>query len=579
MCLKDKLSEKIVEITGITILIILGIKNISDYNMIHVCGDEFGYWANAAYWRGNDWHSLMENTPYYSYGYSALLFLITLLPFSMSVIYRIAIIANVIMLIAIYRLSAYAIRLWFPETGCRQSDFMALTMTLYPSFMTYTQLTLCETPIVFLYWLVLISIIKFEKSGKAYYGVISIILSAAMYMVHQRNLGILCVSILIVCFILFRKFELYKLILFLGIAALLLGMAAWIKNDFSSMQWIAHDYASVNDYSGMASKIESTFGSDGIKRVWESSVGKVFYLASSSYLFVFVGTVFGGKIIIHAIRTRLYIERVYSFTWVILSFVFCVGISAIVLSDNGRMDVVIYGRYSECSIGALILLGMIAIYKKEISTKMLFGIMVLYCGSVFVLLGLADSFNGTELVSLTITGIYRIMSGDVDYSNALCKVVLAVNLVVILWYFAAMLKTPKRIGFYIGLASVGCMWILNADYVIKNTILYSQNVYTERILPIAEQIQENENIQNVVYVIEDRAVSQEDYMNTNVDRLQYLLWKIPIERVEISKLDISSYEGETYFVLMKNARVYERFKEIYHPVTIVETASMELFRQ
>lgn len=578
MRLKKILSEKIVEIVAIIILLIFSIKNISDYNMIHVCGDEFGYWANAAYWRGADWHSLMENTFYYAYGYSILLFLISLLPFSMSIIYQMAIVLNVIMLIAIYRLSAYVIRLWFPEIGDKKSDFIAFIIALYPSFLTYTQSTYCETLIVLLYWSVLVSIIKFENTEKTYYGVLSIFLSVAMYIVHQRNLGILCVSTLIVSFVLLRKGKIYKFSLILGLIALLVAVSVCIKNDFSSLQWIAHDYAGVNNYSGMGSRIGSIFGIEGIKKMFISIIGKMYYIASSSYLLVFVGMIFGGTIIYRAIGEGLNKKKILSFVWVILSFLSSLGIASIALIDNARMDCMIYGRYSESAAGALILLGIVAIYKRKISKKILILIISLYSCSVLFLLGLASSFHGTELVSLTITGVYRTMHGITDYSEALCKVVLVTNLVVILLYGIGMRRTDRRIGLYMGLVVAGGIWVMNADYVINNTLLFNQQMYTEKILPIAQKIQEDATIQKVIYVIEDRMISQKDYGDTNIDRLQYLLWDIPIERIEISELDITSYEEGTYFVLIKYADAYDKFRKAYNLDILLQTETMVLFQ-
>lgn len=579
MRLKDILSERIIEIISIIMLLIICMKNILDYNMIHVCGDEFGYWANAAYWRGVDWHSLMENTPYYSYGYSILLFLITMLPFNMSLIYQIAIALNVIMLIAIYRLCAYVIRLWFPEIKNKESDFIALIITLYPSLLTYTQSTYCETFIVLLYWLVLVSIIKFESTEKICYGILSILLSISMYVVHQRNLGILCVSILIVgCIIFRRRGKIHKFLLLIGIIVPLLGISVWIKNNFSSLQWISHGYAVVNNYSNVGSKIESIFELEGIKKFLISIVGKLFYMASASYLLVYVGMILGGTIIIHVITGKIYKEKIYGFVWVILSFVFSVGIASVALIDNERMDCMIYGRYSESAAGALILLGIIAIYQKKVSKKQLFIITAIYCSSVFLLLGLAGKFQGTELVSLTITGVYRTMHGSTYYAGALCKVVLMTNLMAILLYYFGMQKKNKKIGFYIALSFTGGMWMLNADYVIKNTLLFNQQMYTEKILPIAQRIEEDENVEKVIYVIEDRNISQKDYRDTNIDRLQYLLWDIPIERVEMSELDIKIYEDGTYFVLIKYADIYDRFKDTYNLDIVSETAMMVLFR-
>lgn len=578
MRLKALLQRKWIAIVGSILLIIITVRNVSEYNMIHVGGDEFGYWANAAFWSGEDWSSLMENISYYSWGYSILLVMITWLPVGMSTAYRIAIAGNVLMLVIIYRLASYAVRLWFPDEKGTTADFAALIATLYPSFIVYTQLTYCETLIVLLYWMILINMIKLEKTGKNGYGMTAIILSVAAYIVHQRNLGIMCATVLAAGFCLIKnKVKSIKIVVTALTFFSLLLAAVWIKSNRTSLTWIGQNYADVNNYLDAAAKAGSIFGLQGLQKLTISVVGKIFYIASSSFLLVFAGAAFIAVLAKQGIKRKMDSICIYSFGWIILSFAFSVGIAAVFLIYSERLDILIYGRYSESAAGALILLGIYAIYRHAVSKKMVLIFTACY-GASYIFIGrCAGKFQDTELVSLTITGLYRMMQDSKDYVSAVFKVGLETNAMIVTGYFISINEKYKKLGAVICLLFIGGIWIWDADCVIQNTLLYSQRMYTERILPIAEKVRENENIDRVVYIIEDREISDKDYTDTNINRLQYLLWDIPIERIEIDDLDLTDYEKGTYFVLVTYADVYKKFLETYELEIIQKTAFMTLF--
>ena len=40
---------------------------------IYIIGDEFGYWADAAFFAGKNWSEVGSMNPYYSFGYSLIL--------------------------------------------------------------------------------------------------------------------------------------------------------------------------------------------------------------------------------------------------------------------------------------------------------------------------------------------------------------------------------------------------------------------------------------------------------------------------------------------------------------------------
>ena len=70
--------ERISNYVGIlffcVVLCIAYLYRMRDCNILYIIGDEYGYWANAAYMNRFDWTGVSQHNSYYSYGYSFILF-------------------------------------------------------------------------------------------------------------------------------------------------------------------------------------------------------------------------------------------------------------------------------------------------------------------------------------------------------------------------------------------------------------------------------------------------------------------------------------------------------------------------
>ena len=82
--------------------LVLRLFYITNVNGPFVYADEFGYWAHAAHMTGNTWAGVMDGMGWYGFGYSFLLAPSFLLSNDMAVIYKAAVIFNVVLSVEIY---------------------------------------------------------------------------------------------------------------------------------------------------------------------------------------------------------------------------------------------------------------------------------------------------------------------------------------------------------------------------------------------------------------------------------------------------------------------------------------------
>ena len=78
-------------------VIILRVFYISRTTGPFIYADEFGYWSHAAHMTGHTWAGVMDGMGWYSFGYSFWLALTFLVSDHMAVMYRAAILLNVLM--------------------------------------------------------------------------------------------------------------------------------------------------------------------------------------------------------------------------------------------------------------------------------------------------------------------------------------------------------------------------------------------------------------------------------------------------------------------------------------------------
>lgn len=558
----------------------IGIYKIEDFNMIHVVGDEFGYWGNAAYFVGVDWNELISTQSYYSFGYSFFLIPFFLLEIPMSLAYKGALIINILFLCGIYAFSYLVIKKIYPQINVCLLSIICGVCVLYPSFIVYAKTTFCETLLVLVYWVLIWLIIKYEETAEKKYFVMFIFLNIYNYIIHQRNIGILIAAVVILLLGVGDENRRAILLTFI-VACLVLILGISIKENLIQNLWNSSQTISRNDFSGQVYKVKSIFQLDGIIRLFQGSLGKIFYFLSATMLFG------GGGV--YAICNSLYkhyvkkiekIEYPKCFLFILLSLISNFAVVVVFLINIDRKDILLYGRYSETLIGPLLMIGLIWIYQNRLSMRAIAILISTYILSSLFIYPKMVELKNTELVSLTIVGLYADLVKSKNTAECLLYVCLfTVIIFVVLYLLFNFLKEKFKDQIFLFLLVLcSIMWISRGNQVINDTLLASHKIYNEGILPIAEYLTINnkEKEQEIFYVIQDVIESESDYRNTNIERLQFCISDYPIKIKQISEIQGATLDSG-YCIILKKSPIYITFQQKTEMVPLFESKMFGIF--
>lgn len=183
-------------LTLLTIIVFLThIIFVNDTGIIYILGDEYGYWANAAYFAGYDWSATVSKIPYYSYGYSLLLVPLFKIFVNTSTMYKVAVIMNGIMG-SISFLLCYDIAKKLLK-NCNINIILSISffISMYPTYILYSHITMSECLLMLLFWILSWCFVDLSNETSIYKFVVIGVISSYIYIVHQRTLGILIASI------------------------------------------------------------------------------------------------------------------------------------------------------------------------------------------------------------------------------------------------------------------------------------------------------------------------------------------------------------------------------------------------
>ena len=123
--------------------------------------DEFGYWASAARILGIDFRETSSIGSFYSFGYSLVLAPIMLLFKDSIIAYRAAVIVNLLLQVA----SFFVIKKIFDRFLEEKDQFLKYMLSglavSYPSWVFYTQMTMSEALLFFMYALTALLMMRF----------------------------------------------------------------------------------------------------------------------------------------------------------------------------------------------------------------------------------------------------------------------------------------------------------------------------------------------------------------------------------------------------------------------------------
>lgn len=346
--------------------------------------DEMGYWGHAANLTGNTWAGVMNEMPWYSFGYSLLLVPIFYISHSMVVMYRAAVVLNAIFGIISFWV-AYKLICKTTDLTCAMAGCFAFVSVSYSEYIFHSYVAWSETLIALLVWLILYETITFEQRPSWWKGLLLGIAAGYGYMVHNRMLAVMGAIILVSLVLLFvGKIRLGH---FLNIIAGMLVMTGGyvvmennfreLMNDSAVLEAIGIEVTSgnANTFAAQLGKMLQIFTLEGMKNFCWNTIGQIWQFLSATYLMAGLGVLYCISNIRKVLRTRdgmaIYILPVAMLVLTTaMTSLFFVEDSSGSTVGTVRLDTLFYGRYNAVLMGPLIMLCLVSLVNiKNINKK------------------------------------------------------------------------------------------------------------------------------------------------------------------------------------------------------------------
>ena len=367
----------------IVTLILAAVIFILNYRIVGKCyspfvyNDEMGYWMHAAEFAGLDWRGVSGTVAWYSYGYSLLLAPLVKLIKDTVVLYRAALIMNILMDEICYFMYVYIIRRLFPKLGIIPASVAAAAGMLYTSYQFNAGVAFSETALLMAATIVVFLMVRILEKPTYLNTACMGIASAYMYMVHNRTIGIVA-SVVFVVFIaaVCRKIKFRHSGAFL--ITLIAGFIAdkLIKGHLVSVLWDSG--ASGNDAGSVFGRMKTAVSSvSGFKRLLGVMAGQGFAVSAGSFCLVLfailvmvrkggIGFFKAGK----AVKGGKKLSEVADSRFLMFLFIFCAFaatylISCIFMIEFKRIDHVLYTRYFDILVGLFIMSGICFLFEAE----------------------------------------------------------------------------------------------------------------------------------------------------------------------------------------------------------------------
>lgn len=581
-----KKSNAVVLIVTMILLGVYVLRLLPYRNELYVLHDEFAYWAMAAKYGGYSWKGMMVDSSYYAMGYSLLLVPLFWSGWDTATMYKCAIVLNAIFIVGAYLISFYLGKKLFEHYDKAKLAIVCGIIFLYPAVTMHVNYAWAEVFIMFLFWAETFFVCKFAETKALKWGGFASILSIIMIYVHQRTIGIMIAWILV--FMLCTYYDKDKLsIKSVGkiICWLLVGVLVWIifaklKQYNLENVFVQNDAISANDFSGQASKVKNLFNLTGMINLIYSVIGKLYYFCVSTLLIGPFAIILLLKEIINKILHSKQMEwEGFVKIFLVLSFFAMVGITAIFFSYNYsaeelriRIDKLFYGRYFECTVGPLLLVGLCSLRKMKKEYKLSMYVLLIYLIIAIITEKLAGKIISIGKVDLSAAGFNKFYWLTNNYPNAILHGAIVIGLVFTVILILNNVKSLERYSYWISLLLIAMVWIRETndnDKIIKNREVENKTY----VYSVVDYLKENEYSEDLVYVY-----SKED--NNGFSRyafyMQFNLYEKEFKKIEREELEKEGLNNDTIYIVMQDSSLMDIFKnECEH---LYSNARINLFR-
>lgn len=238
-------------------IFLLATYRLSEIGQPILFNDEIGYWSNSAFFLGKDWTSVTGRISYYSYGYSLLLVPVRILGewfgWGWDTMYRAAVVMNAGFLAAGYGIALKLAQRYLPHMGRVIKTAACFTVFTYSSYIVYAHITWTECTLMFFFWVFLYVMMRVTDRPGIGNHIAYAIVSFYIYTVHQRALGIVVASVLIVLYMrLVRRNRVRDVAAFLGSMYVCSLLHAMIKGNLQNVNYLGGEPVGVYGMLGYA---------------------------------------------------------------------------------------------------------------------------------------------------------------------------------------------------------------------------------------------------------------------------------------------------------------------------------------
>lgn len=542
---KKRESEILLHLILIILLMCMCLYHLDRLGSIAVLNDEFGYWGNASSLAGYDWKDLMQETPYYAWGYS--LFLVPLMAIfkNYDIVYKMAIILNTAFLLVSFECSVY-----ISKRLLKNRPFISLLLSfiviLYPGNLVYGEVAWSEILLCMLMWLsvaLAVSLVQ-RFSLIKYTGFLCVL--GYMYVVHQRSIGIVLAGIITAIFILKKhKKPIWSWIVPIVIFAGWYSLNSVIKNIQMEMYWSDSQFSNMNNVGLNASTFNTYLGSifENFKELLISISGKFFYLLVASGGIIFVAifcSIYDG---IKHIKTKNY-ENFEVYFYIFASLLAMWGVCSLaMMGSSTRKDLLVYSRYMENAIGPVLLVTLSWIVNNHKLVKMALvcgaGVVFFQAGYICTIIENAEGQFNT-ICSPVIGSFYQS-----SRTGNRMMLQITVTILVIVVVLTCILKIKNEIY---RCAGVVCVFLCFYIPVIGEATSYTLNWRNEvnrNITVVKAHIEDNYPDANIVYIKD----FQMDGYSVNPKYLQFMMPDREITVVNQDVLETENLEAGTVILM------------------------------
>lgn len=567
--------ENIVTVLCLLLIIYIYTIYLFKLNRIQIVGDEFGYWADASFLAGFDWTSVASHNAYYSFGYS--IFLAPLFIFSNhpEIMYRLAIILNVLFMCGGFLLLYSSGKVLFQNVNKYFLICTALAITFYSNNIYQSQTTQTECILWFFSCLSLWALIKLYNSGKVVWSILYAFSLVYLYCIHMRCLGILIAGIITVVLMVYtKKISAKNVIVILTITIGCYLLSFILKDIFMNGLNMSGKTAEINDYAGQVGKVRNLTSIKGIIQLFISFFAKVFYLGSSTFFLFYLGMFFLIKKFLDIIK--MFINKVWephSEIWIflLLSMLATLGISSISMMENGRIDMLIYGRYNEFFLGGILICGVVELF---FNSKRLKVLCILILFHVILGVGVFYQLNLTGATGLYPNNIVGIISMNMFNGKNITDyfvIIVAIETSIIASILFILFSIKRKVSSQsIIIIIVAVIWGgIGFDGCSRFIYPYQEKTDNTRI---AQMIKQTDPDADIYYVVDSSNV-KDNFSTLYIDYMQFLLPQYPIKYIYSS--DISVVKGDAFIL---TPFTEEKIKEVEDiGVKIEESENFNLY--